>query len=461
MPIELTDSGISAVGEVPWGTHFCHFYETPQDLLDILIPFFAAGLDNNEFCMWIVFDPLDETQARAALRQAVPGVDSRLAAGDMEILAHTDWYLKDGVFDLRRVIRDWKKKLAGALASGYSGMRVNGNEAWVSEKDWEHFARYEEEMDETIAGQRMLVLCTYPLPVSSGSQIFDVARTHQFAIAKRHGSWEVVESPQLRQAKQELKALSEKLEDRVVERTLELEDANDNLRALAASLHSAREEERSRIAREIHDELGSALTSLRWDLEGVEKTLSDSPQPLEQGRLKNKIAVMTKLADDTIDSIRRIASELRPSVLDDLGLVEAVEWQAQQFHARTGIECYCKCPENGVDLTPEQCTAVFRIAQEALTNIVRHAHATRVDIAMEERDGEFLLAIRDDGGGISAEERPGRRSLGLLGMKERAHLAGGTLEFVPAEGGGTLVVVRIPLSSVRGSIPSHEENSDR
>jgi hypothetical protein len=116
MPREVRDSGITPVGNIPWGTHMCHFYETPQDLLDILIPYFKAGLDGNELCMWVVFDPLDKKQAQQAFELAVPGADRRIAAGDIEILAHTEWYLHDGVFDARRVIPAWKQKLAQSLA---------------------------------------------------------------------------------------------------------------------------------------------------------------------------------------------------------------------------------------------------------------------------------------------------------------------------------------------------------
>lgn len=219
MTDEKRQSGISAVGSMEWGTHFCHFYETPQDLLEVLIPFFQTGLESNEFCIWIVFDPLSEEQARLALLQAFPGAARHLSAGNIEIIPHSKWYVVDGVFDTQRVIAGWKQKLGQALANGYAGMRVNGNEAWLTESDWHNFARYEEHLDQMIANERMIVLCTYPLTVSRGSEVFEVARSHQFAIAKRYGKWEVIESPQLKQSKEELQAFSEELEARVAERT--------------------------------------------------------------------------------------------------------------------------------------------------------------------------------------------------------------------------------------------------
>ncbi len=134
MGIELRKTGIEVLGDIPWGSHFCHFYETKEDLLDILIPYFKTGLENNEFCMWIVFDPLDVQAVRNALRPAFPEADRHLAAGDIEIVPHTHWYLKNGVFDLHHVIDGWRKKLAEALEKGFAGMRVNGNEAWLTKR---------------------------------------------------------------------------------------------------------------------------------------------------------------------------------------------------------------------------------------------------------------------------------------------------------------------------------------
>jgi PAS domain S-box-containing protein len=233
MATQLRKSGISVVGDLPWGTHFCHFYETEDDLLDILIPFFKAGLENNEFCLWIVFDPLPKEKAIAALREAVPDLDRRVEAGDIEILSHLEWYLKGGGFDLQRTVRGWKEKLASALARGCAGMRANGNESWVNETHWQDFAAYEAELNRILPAMQMIVVCTYPLAVARGSEVFDVARTHEFAVARLHGKWEVVETPELLQAKEEIRQLNAELEQRVLDRTSELAAS---IRALSAQI---------------------------------------------------------------------------------------------------------------------------------------------------------------------------------------------------------------------------------
>jgi signal transduction histidine kinase len=162
--------------------------------------------------------------------------------------------------------------------------------------------------------------------------------------------------------------------------------------------------------------------------------------------MRDKLATMVGLSDTTINVVRRIASELRPSILDDLGLMEAIEWQTQQFQTRTGIQCRCDCALQGIPLGNRQSTAVFRIVQEALTNILRHARATQVRVAMKEDDGTFILTVTDNGRGITATEKLSRASLGLLGMQERAHLIGGSVDIVGQKGTGTTLHVRVPLA---------------
>jgi signal transduction histidine kinase len=245
----------------------------------------------------------------------------------------------------------------------------------------------------------------------------------------------------------------EQLEKRVAERTTALIEANEQLthtseqlRALSASVQRTREEEGTRIAREIHDELGAALTSLKWDLDWLRQMVSEAGNPTALPGASEKLESMMGLAGTTIETVRRIASELRPSVLDDLGLTEAIEWQAQQFQARTRIVCECGPAPDNVDIDQAQSTAVFRIFQEALTNILRHAQATRVEVAMEEQDDGFVLTVRDNGRGITDEEKSGALSLGLLGMRERADLVGGKIDITGVKGGGTTVTIRIPTS---------------
>ena len=204
----LRRTGIDVVGDTPWGTHICVFYETRQDLLDTAVSFFEAGLHGNELCVWAISDPITEREALDALACAIPGFDRHLAAGQIELLRGSDWYLKGDEFDLQRITGGWHKKLNAALAQGYEGIRVSGNAFWIETNHWKEFCEYEHELDRSLAGQKMIVLCTYSLSASRAVDMLDVARAHQFTIARRNGDWEFLETPELRQAKQEIRRLN-------------------------------------------------------------------------------------------------------------------------------------------------------------------------------------------------------------------------------------------------------------
>jgi len=686
--------------------------------LETLVPYFKAGLENKELCLWVLPGHLTEEAATGALRRALPELNRYQAEESIKLVPYRQVYLKGGKFEIDTILQGWREHTGRALARGYEGLRVAGDAGWVQRQHRSILLDYEHQLEDCVRGQSMVVLCTYPLATSDGAQLLDVVRRHRSAIARRNGNWDSVETTELKRAKEEVKQLNEKLEQRVTERTRALQAANaklrtqiserqriedelrkqkeilqkifDNvpimisfldqelrvqlvnpewertigwslrealdqkldlfrecypdaetrravidfvkndksgdwrdfsprvrdgrvidtswimsrlsdgtsvgigqditdrkraqealreseerfrqlaenirqlfwmttpdfkhilylspsyerftgrdpetryreegfqsllqgmhpedrpkmaeimerasgeefeiefrlrrgdgsmrwirdrgfpirdasgrvyrmagfaeditdrklaevrlkastkqLRALSASLQSAREEERARIAREIHDELGSGLTSLKWDLEGLDKTFS---QPVEQAQLpalRGKVALMLNLADSIINTVRRIASELRPSILDDLGLVEAIEWQAQQFQTRTGIICRFDRFVESAHLNQEQSTAVFRIFQEALTNVIRHAHATNVQIAIREENDVFTLVINDNGRGFKESDKADQPSLGLLGMEERAHLVGGEVHITSVEGNGTLVIVQVPIS---------------
>ena len=730
MATELRKTGINVVGDIPWGTHFCFFYETKRDLLDVAVPYFKVGLENNEFCLWVISVPPDlltMEEATTALRYAMPDLDRYLAEGSIEIVSRDQWFLDGDTYELRRIIERFVEKLNQTLARGYAGMRVNGGSSWLLKNGEKDLHEFEEELDQLIVNQRMIVSCNFLLAETRSNEIFDVASTHQFAIARRNGNWNVLETQELKQAKAEIKRLNDELEQRVAERTRELVAANEalkseidersrvevalrdraadlaeaqrvakignwsfdlrtnqvvwseelhrifetdenskfddrhesfvsrvhpddqplvlrtnaqartqglpfeieyriitsndnvriireigyatqdetgqvirlfgtaqditerkqaeallhakeqefraivenapdqiirydrdfrriyinpavanayglpaealtnkpigsviqdvgldvnedelaqirqriadvfdtgesyvyevrfpiptgprhfsvrlfpeldlngsvinvlaiarditeqkraeeklkatseQLRALSARLQSAREEEGARIARELHDELGSALTGLKWDLESIDKLCSEAGIHAESSKLHQKLIGMMGVIDATLNAVLRISSELRPTILDDLGLLEAVEWLSQQFEARTGIVCQIDSFVEKVDLSREKATAVFRILQEALTNVLRHARASSVNITISEEAGAVVFEIRDNGRGITEDEKAGSRSLGLIGMRERAHLVEGRIEIASVGEKGTVLTLRVPV----------------
>lgn len=195
-PTAKRKSGIALVGDLPWGSHFCQFYQTQDDLLETLVPYFRAGLENNEFCVWVTSDFLTEEEARKAMSKGVPGFSKYQAQGQMEIFPYTDWYLKGGHFDLQRTLTMWMEKHEEALAKGFAGLRVSGNPYWIdNKKDWDDFACYEAEINNVIGGTKLLVLCTYSLQKCGVVEIMDVVKNHEFALARSHGTWQLVSMP--------------------------------------------------------------------------------------------------------------------------------------------------------------------------------------------------------------------------------------------------------------------------
>lgn len=714
-------SGIDVLGDIPWGSHFCLFYDSKQDLLDALVPYFKAGLQSNEFNVWVISNPFLHTaeEARAALEQAVPNLSSLIAAGRMEILSEPDWYLADGTFQKEVVTQALQAKLRDALAAGYDGMRASGDMYWLTQKYWKDFYAYEKYLHELISGLPATILCTYPLGKFDATEAFDIVQAHQYAIIRRQGKWEYVESPELIEAGGRIKRLDTELRRDKGERTgqrilyygaailsvaaatlaainlsghlitapvslllcavlfsawyggagpgllatllsllafkfyfqepshllttnprellrvlifalpslfvvllvaaqrnaaaslrraysvlgltvrkmretngaLRLENAerrhaeshskkaeeelrlayqrlsyhventplgvvefdqdmyirrwsgraeeifgwkapealgknvndpgfrivyeedqpavdkiNDELtkatvsrnlslnrnytkygeviycewynsvlrdesgnvitimslvhdvskrkkteetlnrsyeeiRQLTNHLQNIREEERSHIAREIHDELGQQLTVLKMDVLGLNKKLSGA-----DGAAKEKVRDIIQLLDATVRSVRRISSELRPSLLYNLGLVAAIEWHLKEFQKRSGLIIGFNEPAEELTIPDAAKNGLFRILQESLTNISRHANATKVNVSLERRDKQLILTIEDDGQGFDTDKLTEKPTLGILGMKERCQMMGGSFSIRSAPGKGTTVMVAVPCN---------------
>jgi PAS domain S-box-containing protein len=222
-----------------------------------------------------------------------------------------------------------------------------------------------------------------------------------------------------------------------------LKTSSEQLRELSRHLESVREKERTSAAREIHDELGQLLTALKMDMSWMGKRL-----PKLEGSLAQKSRTMYELIDKAIQTVKRISGELRPGILDDLGLVAALEWQAQELQKHTEIGFEFKASPKEITLDRDRSTAIFRICQEALTNVVRHANATKVKVTLKEEPSRIVLRISDNGKGIEKRQLSDPKSFGLIGMKERAMSWGGEVKINGTPGMGTTIIVSIPLQNM-------------
>ena len=197
-------SGIDIIGDVAWGTHICQLYQTKEDLMEILVTYFKAGLENNEFCLWVTSQPVEVEDAKDALRKVIPDFSTYLEKGQIEIIPYTDWFITEGVFDSKRVSNSRFEKLNHALDNGYDGMRLSGNTTWLEKESWSSFIEFKEQTDKDMDTYKMINLCTYFLGRHNAAEIIDVVVNHQFALIKREGKWKRIESSKRKLAEEAL-----------------------------------------------------------------------------------------------------------------------------------------------------------------------------------------------------------------------------------------------------------------
>jgi signal transduction histidine kinase len=440
MKEKMRKTGIDVLGEIPWGSHLCQFYETKEDLHQLLVPFFKAGIENNEFCLWIMFNPKEVDEAIEMLKASDPDLIEKLKKNSFEMVDYVTLYFRDGHFDEKIMYDDLKNRLQNALNRGYDGMRVHGNDTWLVHQNWDVFVRYERGLDTLVHDQQILLLCTYFLSGLDATTLLDMAQLHDTMIARRKGNWEIFEKPEIKKLKAQLQQRGDELEKRVTERTKEIQEANDRLRDLSAHLQNIREEERTRIAREIHDELGAHLTVLKLDASWLDKKLNSSDSVIKQ-----KMKDLMTAVDATGKVVRRISANLRPGLLDQFGLAAAMAWYIEEFKKRSGITFFFHEPEEKLQIEDLTKSGLYSIFQESLTNIARHSGADKVWIKLVIKEDQILMSIKDNGRGFDKQIADKKKTLGILGMEERALMMGGNCAIGSIPENGTTVTVTVPI----------------
>jgi C4-dicarboxylate-specific signal transduction histidine kinase len=465
MTTETRKTGIDVVGDIPWGTHFCLFYETKEDLLGTVISYCKTGLESGEFCVWVVAEPLTIEEATDALKGAVPDLDRYLTDSSIEIVSACDWYLQGGTFDLKRVTGRWHEKLARASARGYAGVRVTGDTAWLEKKDWKDFCEYEEGLNEAVANQRLAVLCTYPLAACGALEILDVVRTHQFALARRHGNWEVIETAGLKLAKAEIKRLNEELEQRVVERTSQLMLASEALREAQTELaHVNRVTTMGELAASIAHELNQPIAAAVTNADAALRWLGTQPPNLEE--VRQALGCIVKDGNRAGDVIGRIRALIKkaPPRKDGLEINEAI----LEVLALTRGEVV----KNGVSLQTQLAEGLPLIQgdrvqlQQAILNLIINAIEAMSGVGERSRElligtrkdasGGVLVAVQDSGPGLKPESldhlfdafyttKPGGMGMGLSICRSIVEDHGGRVWASRTAGPGATVQFTLPV----------------
>jgi signal transduction histidine kinase len=397
---ELRRTGVDVVGDMPWGTHFCLFYDTKAALLETVIPYCKAGLETGEFCLWVVAPPLTVADAIEALRNAVPDFDRYSADGSIEIVGAHDWYLQDGAFDLDRVIAGWNEKLAHASANGYAGVRVTGDTAWLERKDWNDFLEYEELLNVAIANQRLTVLCTYPLAACGATEILDVVRTHQFAVTRRLGTWEIIETAGHKQAKAEIKRLNDELELRVIERTSQLMMAKEELTRV--SRVTTMGELTASLAHEIKQPMSAASLSanacMRW-------LARDEPAIAEARESATGVVDNVNRASEIINRIGGLFQKAAPQ-RETMDVNEVIQemvalLRSEAMHYAVAIKPELKggLPKVTGDRVQLQ-QVLMNLTLNGIDAMKETDSVKQLTITSEEGDGELVVSISDTGTGI-------------------------------------------------------------
>lgn len=466
-PPERRKTGIDVVGDMPWGSHFCLFYETKEDLLDTLISYCKAGLESGEFCLWVVAEPLKVEEATDALKDAVPEFSRYLENASIEIMSARDWYLQGGTFDLNRVAAGWRDKLAQASARGYAGVRVTGDTAWLAKKDWKHFCEYEESLNEAVANQRLAVLCTYPLASCGALEILDVVRTHQFALARRHGTWDVIETAGLKKAKAEIARLNEELERRVLERTSQLTLASEALREAQTELaHVNRVTTMGELAASIAHETNQPITAAVTNAQAALRWLSTRPPNLEEARQAlDQIVQNGKRAGDVMERIRTLMKkvpprknvvELNEAILEVLALTRG-EVVKNSVVVQTQLD-------GGLPLIQGDRVQLQQVTLNLIMNAVEAmkgvSDASRELVITTGKHGsdEIFVAVQDSGPGLNQESfdrlfdafyttKPGGLGMGLSICRSIVEAHGGRAWASRNAGVGATVQFTLPLGS--------------
>ncbi len=461
-------SGIAAVGTIPWGAHFCQFYRTEEDLTEILVPYFEAGLRAGESCLWVAGRSLDAQKAEALMTDAMPEFKKFISAGQMSIVSISDWYKAGEPFDADVVLQSWIDKEAESRARGFAGLRLSGDTIWVERSGWTNFMEYEKKVNAAFRRYNIVALCTYCMNSCSASDVIDVCCHHQFALARREGQWELLESASLKLAKEELLRLNGELESRVDARTAELSSA---LRS------------RDEFLAMLGHELRNPLAPIRSATEVI-RALTPADSRIGKGAqvLHRQVGHLTRLVDDLLDVARvtqgQILMARQDTALADI-LAIAIE-QSRPLIDQHRHTLTVALPDPAVQVHGDP-TRLAQVFGNLLHNAAKYTpDGGALGLSASVSGAQAVITISDSGAGIpgpmldaifdlftqlprSLARSDGGLGIGLTLAKRIVQMHDGSIE-AHSDGldQGAQFVVRLPLvasASMAAVVPAQGESA--
>jgi len=419
--------GIPALRNVPWGTHVSQFYHTKEDLIDILVSYFKAGLESHELCVWITSKPLCAQEAKEALAMSVAGLGEYVRSGQMEIISAGEGYLKEGAFDPRRVMKGWINKYNKALDNGYEGIRVTGNTLWLEKRLWVDFMDYEKELNEVIRQYRMIVLCSYCLFDREIFEVIQVSNNHQYTLIKHEGKWELLKDDERKRAERKLLVYQSRL------------------KSLASKLSLTDEKEKHRIAVQIQEKAAQTLIISRMKLKMLSKSTSSE-------EFSKTVDDVCHLLSATTNNLQSLSLEINSPMLHELGFEKGVACLVEeQIDRKSAIKSKFEDDGQVKPISDDVKILLFLSVRELLSNVIEHSHAQNVKVSIRKRGSQIKVRIEDDGVGFSPSEitqRKGKQQgFGHFGIGVRLRELGGYLEIDSKPEQGCRVTMTVPLTS--------------
>jgi signal transduction histidine kinase/ActR/RegA family two-component response regulator len=465
---ETTPGGVPGLGDIAWGSHFCHFYDTGDELADILVPFFKAGIDHNEACLWVTSEPFPTQLAREALQAAVPDLAARESKGQIAIIDHQEWYRRSAGQSAEQTLDGWKEREQRALANGYRGLRLTGNTCWLEREDWDSFSEYESMVCEAFHGRRIVGLCSYCISRCRPSDVLDVIGNHQFTLTRRGEQWDVLESAALRAARADLLRIQAAMnrEHEIAER---LREAEANHREAARR----KDEFLAMLGHELRNPLAPISTALQvLRLQSAGQQFKREFQVVER-----QVDHLSSLVDDLLD-VSRITQgklDLHPEALELADAVAAGVEIASPMLERAQQVLHVDVSPNGLPVYGDR-KRIAQILSNLLTNASKHSPQHSEISVSARRDGDSIaLKVKDQGRGIAPELLPqifelfvqssqasdragGGLGLGLAIVRSLVDMHEGSVDVTSKLGEGSEFTIRLPANSTAAAVPTPRDD---